>query len=878
MRTIFVLLQKELLQYFATPVAYVFISVFLFSGGALTFYVSDFFNRNTADLYTFFLWHPWLYVFFLSAITMRLWSEEFRGGTVEFLLTLPIPLWKIVISKFTAGWIFSTIATCFLTIPMWVTVSWLGTPDHGLIASGMLGSILIASSFIGIGSLISSMTSNQIIAFVTSVVASLLLTFNGIPAVITIIEQWIPLPIVTAITKFAFLSYFHDISKGIVELNALFFFATFATMTLLLNILVLSLRKGYGDTSKENNGNITDVLLYWRSRVWMPVGFIIIMFLSLNLIFSSVFKGIQWDMTQENLYTLTQETRNVLKGLQEPVHIRLFYSEDNKLKMSAIGAYAERVKGLIQQYSKISGGMVVYEFIDPQPFSPEEDVALSFGIQGSNTSSSTHDSIYFGLVITGATDEVRATPFLDLSRENLLEYDITQAIYEVSTSDPIVVGYIGDIDPDGFGEHAERSNLSTLLFSQLINSYDFRKINLAEATIPQDTDVLFIVEPVSIDMDQWYMVDQFVMRGGKILLFTNARSARYNSYASVNNIEHEAPVHLLNSWGINIDRDNVITSFKYSPNDKTQYDDNIAPSLLYLDKNNLNIDDTVTSGLSRIMIDGGAHIMPVENQNSLAISPMLYVQDNAMLLHVQEVEDVSWVRKVFSPTNKTYNLAVRISGKPASAFTDNEGDSHLSMAEHDTSIIVVSDTNILEDRYWVVTQQFREHILMFPVTDNANFVMNAIDNLGGGVALINLRSRGSVVHRTFEVIDQKQHDANMVFSKQEQILSQKLSDLRTKLGNIQAQSGFKESLLFDEEINYEQETVVEAFRQELLITRSQLRDIHSKLRQDVENIGYWITFIHVFLLPFLIITPGFFTPNILRKLWGRRKNEGAAYD
>lgn len=235
--------RRELLGYFLTPVAYVFIAVFITVSGAFTFYLGQFYERNKADLEAFFTWHPWLFLFLIPAVTMRLWAEERRSGTFELLMTLPVSLWQLVVGKFLAAWAFAAIALAG-TIPMWITVNYLGNPDNGVILASYLGSLLMAGGFIAIGSCISALTKNQVIAFVISVTVCFLFTLSGYPIVIKFFEGWVPQALIEAIALFSFITNFQDITKGVLELRSLFFFFTLIGFFLFANMVVLESKKG----------------------------------------------------------------------------------------------------------------------------------------------------------------------------------------------------------------------------------------------------------------------------------------------------------------------------------------------------------------------------------------------------------------------------------------------------------------------------------------------------------------------------------------------------------------------------------------------------------------------------------------------------------
>ena len=235
------LIKRELKLYFITPVAYIFTAIFILTSMSLTFYFGSFFSSGVAELSIFFSFIPWVFILFISAVTMKSWSEEKRLGTIELLLTLPIPLWKIVLSKFIATWAFVTFSIV-LTFPIWITVNYLGNPDNLIIVGQYLGAILMAGAYISLGIFFSSLTSNQIIAFILSILVSFLFTISGFPLMINFITGVLPIEIVELISSFSFLTHFSSIQTGFFSLKGLFFFISFIALWNYLTILKFLVR------------------------------------------------------------------------------------------------------------------------------------------------------------------------------------------------------------------------------------------------------------------------------------------------------------------------------------------------------------------------------------------------------------------------------------------------------------------------------------------------------------------------------------------------------------------------------------------------------------------------------------------------------------
>ncbi len=245
MNALITITRREFAGYFSTPLAFVFIIVFLLANGLATFYLGAYFAVGQADLTNFFMFHPWLYLFFLPAISMRLWAEERRNGSIELLLTLPVPLSAIVVGKYLAALGFSTLAL-MLTFPIWLTVNYLGDPDNGVILASYLGSIMLAGGYLAIGSCLSALTRNQVIAFVISVVACFLFTVSGAPLVLELFQSWAPQALVETLASFSLLTHFRAITTGVIDARDVMFFATLIGVFLTATVIVVDMKKGEG--------------------------------------------------------------------------------------------------------------------------------------------------------------------------------------------------------------------------------------------------------------------------------------------------------------------------------------------------------------------------------------------------------------------------------------------------------------------------------------------------------------------------------------------------------------------------------------------------------------------------------------------------------
>jgi ABC-2 type transport system permease protein len=242
MRNVGIIMRRELASYFATPLAYVFIVIYLMLANAFTFYLGGFYERGQADLDPFFTFHPWLYLFLIPAISMKLWSEERKSGSIELLMTQPVELWEAVLGKFLAAWTFTALALA-LTFPLWITVNYLGHPDNGAILAAYLGSLMLAGGFLAVGSCMSALTRNQVVAFILAVVACFAFLLAGFPMVLDVFRSWAPQTLIDAIASLSFLTHFESIAKGVIDLRDLLYFAMLIAFFLLASAIALELRK-----------------------------------------------------------------------------------------------------------------------------------------------------------------------------------------------------------------------------------------------------------------------------------------------------------------------------------------------------------------------------------------------------------------------------------------------------------------------------------------------------------------------------------------------------------------------------------------------------------------------------------------------------------
>ena len=430
LRNILVVTKREFGAYFTSPVAYVFLVIFLLLSGFFTFMVGqDFFRRNEASLGSFFLWHPWLYLFLVPAIAMRLWSEEKRTGTLELLLTLPITTGQAVIGKFLASWAF-LIVGLILTFPIWLTPNFLGEPDNGAIICAYIGSALMAGAYLGIGCMTAALTRNQVISFVISVILCLFTILAGFPPVTDFIQGLFPGNefIVDLVSSFSVMSHFEAIQRGVVHLRDFLFFVSVIVFTLAATTVII--RGGQENKPAQAFG-----------FAGAQVAVLALILVTVNLLAGTT-RG-KWDLTENKIHTLSEGSKNILNRVAEErgedkdafkIDARLYFTKGDERISPFVRQYASRVKELLKEYEAASKDSIVFTEINPQPDTDEEDLARQDNI--TRMQIGLEEFAYIGLTLSYA-DKSEMISLLEqgpggrtggLRPEAMLEYDVSSAI------------------------------------------------------------------------------------------------------------------------------------------------------------------------------------------------------------------------------------------------------------------------------------------------------------------------------------------------------------------------------------------------------------------------------------------------------------------
>ena len=607
----------------------------------------------------------------------------------------------------------------------------------------------------------------------------------------------------------------------------------------------------------------------------------VVLFVALNVYGSLSLRGDRLDLTENRQFTLSSGTEQLLAKVEEPITLRLYASRALRDANPFVGSYADRVHDMLRTYAEASNGKILVEYIDPEPFSPEEDRAVGFGLEPLSLDAGASTG-YFGIAGTNSTDDVDVLPTLSPEREPFLEYDLTRMVSNLANPDKPVVAMVSGLPLNADPTQQYRP---WQVMRELGQFFDIRQQDGDIDRFGDDVDALMVVHPQGLSEKTVYAIDQFVMRGGKVLVFVDPHSEAQAMRAqqpgmpgaggdTFSNLEK-----LLPAWGVDYDPDLVVgdpqtaRQVGFTSGGRDQVVDYLP--WLSLDRGHLAGDDVVTAELNRINV-GTAGALAAREGATTTFTPLIRTSSDAMTIPADDVRrypDPLALLRDSKPGGKELVLAARVTGPLKSAFGDKAPDdvvhepAHLAEAQSPVQILVVADTDLLDDRTWLnmLAQQ-----VAIPVADNANLVANALDNLVGSDALMSLRGR-EVTLRPFTRVAEIRRASEAQYRAKEQELLQRLTELQDKLSTLQVAEGEDPSLLSDA-----QRQEIDGFRSQLLDTRRELRDVQLALRRDIESLRDTTRFLNIAAVPLLVALAAIVIALVRRARYRRRFDQAAA--
>ena len=605
-----------------------------------------------------------------------------------------------------------------------------------------------------------------------------------------------------------------------------------------------------------------------------------LLFVGITLLAKPLLRGAQIDLTSDRLYTLSDGTRNILKGLKEPVNLYFFFSDRTATPIPELKNYGSRVREMLESMAARSNGKLTLRVIDPQPFSEEEDRATELGVQGMQINAG-GEKLYLGLAATNSTDGKEAIPFLDPKLDEQLEYDVAKLVYRLAAAKKPVVGWLSTLPMGGdFDMRTGRPSPPWAVYGQIEQLYALRTIEPSVTKIDADVDVLVLVHPKDLPPAALYAIDQFAMRGGHVLAFVDPNAQADQSGAdpqnpmaqmSADKSSHLEP--LLKSWGVDFRPDQVVADLERGL--VVGMREGEAPSqhiaILGFDASSVS-KDVITGQLDSINMATAGSLKPVAD-SKLKFEPLIHTSKQAGLLPTQRfamMTDPSTLRDGFKPDGE-HVVAARVSGNATSAFPNGPpagvtaAADALKASAKPLNVIVIADTDLLSDFMWGQSRNFLGQSIFQPFANNGELVWNALDNLAGSNDLVSIRGRASY-NRPFDRVDALRRNAEAQFRAEEQSLETELNQTEEALSKLQTQPGASQAIL-----SAEQAREIERFREKQLDIRKRLRAVKAGLEQDIKDLGMWMKFINIFLVPL-----AFAGVALLVAMWHRRRRHAIA--
>jgi ABC-type uncharacterized transport system involved in gliding motility auxiliary subunit len=590
---------------------------------------------------------------------------------------------------------------------------------------------------------------------------------------------------------------------------------------------------------------------------------LVILFLTLTILSSVFLKGMRFDLTENGLYTLSDGTRNILKNMDEPVNLYLYFSEDVSRELPQFRSYARWAGEMLEEFADRSGGKLTLHRVNPEPFSPQEDQAAQYGLQGVPVGTA-GDMLYFGLVGTNSLDGFQMIPFLQPEKEKFLEYDLAKIVFSLSHPTHKKVGLISGLDmqPE-FDPETQSMREAWVIHQQFAQLFDLQDIPIDSVVLPDDLELLVLVHPKDLSDKLLYQIDQFVLQGGRVLAFMdplaeadlggdpNDPMARMNAGGS------STLGPLLQAWGVSFDTDRVIGDRAYAL--QVSIAQGQPPirhlGILSVESDGMNHTDVASADLQSVNFSSSGWLAPLEDASTV-FEPLVESSESAAPIEAVRLRFMSNLQDLsrdFKPTGDKYALVARITGQARTAFEHPpEG---MPLVSHMTesgvtgiNVVLFADTDVLTDRLWVQKQNFLGQTIINSFADNGTLVANIADQLLGSSDLIGIRARTSS-NPSFGRVDALRLSAEARFRDTEERLQGELEETERTLSEMQSARHDGELTV----LSAEQQAEVQRFIDRKLQIRSELRQVQHDLSRDIEALGMRLKFINIVLVPVLII-------------------------
>ena len=585
------------------------------------------------------------------------------------------------------------------------------------------------------------------------------------------------------------------------------------------------------------------------SRYFSLLGLVAAFFL-FTLVNNLMLGSVRLDLTENGLYSVSDGTREVIADLEEPVNLYFFFSEKASKDLTALRAYSQRVREMLEEYQLLAGSKINLHIVDPEPFSEQEDQAAEFGLQSVPVNQA-GEALYFGLAGTNALDGQVVLPFFQPDREAFLEYELTKLIYNLSIVEKPRVALYSElkveqsVDPRSF-----QPTPGWVFMDQLKELFQIEKIDELSLSAIGTAELLLLIHPGTLEDAALYAVDQHVMSGGKLIVFVDPLAETVPPGTSVLSGSSSELNRLTATWGVSL-RDGQVLGDSEAALMVGGVDGAPVRHLGILGFTNqyFSGDDIVTADLEAINFST-AGILDVDEVDGIDAKSLIAsssVSGSLDVIQFQTLSDPAELQQGFQSTGESYSVAVRLSGKSRSSFPEMSGEeTHIAETEQ-LNVVIVADTDVLSDRLWVQVQNFFGQQVASAFADNGSFVVNLVENLSGSSALIEVRSRGQF-SRPFVVVEELRRIAEAKYLRNAEDLQARLAETDRQLSELES-ARVDDGLLT---LSAEQEAALVNFQSEKLRIRKELREVRHRLDQEIEQLGGKLKFINILLMPLLL--------------------------
>lgn len=833
MRKLYTVTKYELIRYFTSPLAYIYLLAFLILNGSFAIYFGDIFNRGQADLLPMFDFHPWLYLLFVPAISMRLWSEEFRQKTVIQLVSMPISIPSLVLGKFFAAWIFCALAL-FLTFPFWIMINVLGNPDNNVILLGYLASFMLAGCMLGVSQSISALTKNQVISLIIAVIVNLCFFWSGIEYILAFFRLCFPVTIVDTIASFSFLTHFDSLTRGLLELKDIIYFTSLIAFCNASTVLIVNFKTA-GHSGWINSNNKSYIITAWI--------IFLLAFFGINVLANNLSRGLQYDATKEKLFTLTANSKNILQNLKEPVLAKLYFSPILAERNSSLRLKFDNLRTILEKYKQNSNGKFDYKIYYPKFLDKAEDIALADGIQPIPLIDLNQNAL-FGLTLEDSLQNKNVIEFFAQDSQGTLEQDISTKIYQLHHQKKSIAVIGGQAM---FGNIADANSIMGQPWSimdLLMENYEVYNITKADELSQTAPDLLILYLPHDLDEGMVSQIKEYSKKG-KVIVFLDPAHEAVRLYgfqqsklisSSSQELEKFWKFKFYNQYVV-ADLENALTvdatvDYKQNPvfsQDVIQFK---------IPQKNMNPYHPITKGLHELMLASSSVIMPdftAEKEGKIKFYPLLKASSVSSLMDSRVVLNglnPQQILQHFDPDQNTKILAAEIK----SLDQNNPFD-----------VVVIGDSDMIYDSFWLEKKKMLESEYNNHIFDNANFILNTIDYLIGEQALLGLRGK-KAYDRKFERIELLRRMNSLQYQKQEENIFKAINLAKQTIQQIWNKRNFEER----ENFTSDELITISNMRQQLNSYLQQLSNLRYQAYEDIATIAQKTAFLTIWFIPLSI--------------------------